>query len=90
MADNEKTSGVPIDDEALDKVAGGVAITPDTAYTVRPLQPLDDFNEACNMIKTTLDRQNAPNDHYTDPCDDPNKTMEDRMKEGLWRSLENK
>lgn len=31
MADNEKTSGVPIDDEALDKVAGGVAITPDTA-----------------------------------------------------------
>lgn len=90
MADNEKTSGVPIDDEALDKVAGGVAITPDTAYTVRPLQPLDDFNEACNMIKTSLDRQNAPNDHYNDPYDGSNKTMVDYMKEGLRRSLENK
>lgn len=26
MADNEKTTGVPIDDEALDKVAGGFDI----------------------------------------------------------------
>ena len=90
MADNEKAAGVPIEDEALDNVAGGIALTPDTAYDVRLLQPIDNFNEACNMIKTSLDRQNAPNDHYTDPCDDPNKTMEDRMKEGLRRSLENK
>lgn len=90
MADHEKTTGIPIEDEALDNVAGGIALTPDTAYTVRPLQPLDDFNEACNMIKTSLDRQNAPNDHCNAPCGDPNKTMEDRMKEGLRRSLENK
>lgn len=89
MADNEKATGVPIDDEALDNVAGGIAITPDTAYDVRVLQPLDDFYEACNVIKTTVERQNDPNNNYTAPSDRLNMTMEDYMKEGLKKSLEN-
>lgn len=82
MTDNEKTTGVPIDDETLDKVAGGVAITPDTAYNVRLLQPLDDFGEACNMIKTSQDRQNAPNDYYNDPYDG-SKVPSLRRKAGI-------
>lgn len=90
MADNEKAAGIPIEDEALDNVAGGIALTPDTAYDVRLLQPIDDFNEACDMVKTALNRQNNPDNNYTTPSDRLNMTMEDYMKEGLRNSLENK
>lgn len=96
MADNEKTTGVPIEDDALDNIAGGVEITremleglPKLDVPNKGAQPLYSFDEACESIKSTLDWQNNPNNNYTAPSDRLNMTMEDYMKEGLKKSLEN-
>lgn len=96
MADNEKAAGIPIEDDALDKVAGGVEITRELLDGLHKVdipnnntQPLYNFEEACESIKSTLDRQNNPNNYYTEPSAGDNMIYEDRLNENFKNYLEN-
>lgn len=67
MTDNEKTTGVPIDDDALDKVAGGTDPNLkicDNTYQPGVLnyatQPTEGSNKPGVSIKTKNDRLNIP------------------------------
>lgn len=96
MADNEKTTGIPIEDEALDNVAGGVEITHELLNGLNKLnipqngtRQTYSFEELYKTVETTVNRQNDPNDYYSDPSDGQFKTMEDYMREGAKNYYEN-
>lgn len=56
MADNEKTTGIPIDDEALDKVAGGFDISDIKTISTEDMNKLKDkaLNNSTNTASTDI------------------------------------
>lgn len=58
MADNEKTAGVPIEDEALDKVAGGFDISDIKTVSTKDMNKLKD--KALNNSTNTASTNNKP------------------------------
>lgn len=58
MADNEKAAGVPIDDEAPDKVAGGFDISDIKTISTEDMNKLKD--KALNNSTNTASTDNKP------------------------------
>lgn len=56
MADNEKTPGVPIDDDALENAVGGVTLplSAEDIQNIRPVSPMDAIDK--NVLKGNRDQ----------------------------------
>lgn len=55
MANNEKTTGIPIDDDALDKAVGGIKfpLTEEDIRNITPEAPMNPIDT--NVLKINLD-----------------------------------
>ncbi len=55
MASNEKTTGIPIDDDALDKAVGGIKfpLTEEDIRNIKPVPSMDAIDT--NALKINLD-----------------------------------